>query len=100
MKELAVERGSLFIPVRLLISEEEHLKRVTEPKRRLLWKSIDPNEVYNQATLLRIKHPHLLEFDVSKLPAPESAKKILKHIEKLLFQPEKINRVLKDDPLY
>ncbi|HXH55389.1 MAG TPA: hypothetical protein VNK03_06600 [Gammaproteobacteria bacterium] len=79
VKAMALKRGSLFIPVKLLISEEENLKRIIEPSRRARWKSIDPHEVYQRKGLLNIEHPNLLELDVSLLPANKAAKEILEH---------------------
>lgn len=79
VESMALKRGSLFIPVKLLISEEEHLKRIIEPSRRDRWKSIDSKEVYNTEPLITIEHPNLLELDVSKLSAAQVAEKILKY---------------------
>lgn len=81
--QLCEKRGSLFVPIRLLISEEEHLKRVTNPSRRNRWKSIDPNDVYDNKPLLKIEHPHYFELDVSNLSAEKSSEKILEHVKKL-----------------
>ncbi|WP_316355145.1 hypothetical protein [Candidatus Trichorickettsia mobilis] len=81
---MALKRGSLFIPVKLLISEEEHLKRITEPSRRARWKSIDPLDVYQTEPLITIEHPHLFELDVSGFFAAQVAEKILKHIQSLI----------------
>lgn len=83
VKVVAETRGSAFIPVRLIISEEEHLKRVTQPERRKRWKSIDPADVYDQTPLLKIKHPNYLELDVSELEAEEAVCKIMDHIKKI-----------------
>ena len=82
-ESMALKRGSLFIPVKLLISEEEHLKRITEPSRRCRWKSIDPQDVYQTEPLIAIKHPHLFELDISQFSAAQVAQKILKNIQKL-----------------
>jgi len=83
VKDIAVKRGSIFIPVRLLISQEEHLKRITNPSRRERLKSIDPNEVYDKMPVLNIAHPNLLELNVSKTSPDEAAEKILEHISKI-----------------
>lgn len=83
VKKMAETRGSLFVPVRFLINQDEHLKRVTNPKRRERWKSIDPQDVYDEATLLSIIHPHLLVLDVSNLSAGKVAKEIIDHIKGL-----------------
>ena len=83
VESMASKRGSLFVPVKLLISEEENLRRITAPSRRIRWKSIDPQEVYQQEQLITIEHPHLFELDVSQFSAAQVAEKILKRIQKI-----------------
>lgn len=83
VKQMAAHRDSIFIPVKLSITDEEHLRRVTQPDRRLRWKSIDHREVYDQKPLLKIEDPHLLELDVSNLSPQVAAEKIFTHIRKL-----------------
>jgi hypothetical protein len=83
VKKMAETRGSLFVPVRLLINQDEHLKRVINPTRRQRWKSIDPQDVYDETPLLSIAHPNLLELDVSNLSAEKAAKSIATHIKNL-----------------
>lgn len=83
VKNIAAKRGSIFVPVRLLISKEEHLKRVTNVSRRERLKSIDPKEVYDETKLLNIDHANLLELDVSNLSQFQAAKKILEHLSQL-----------------
>ena len=84
VESMALKRCSLFIPVKMLISEEEHLRRVIQPSRLARWKSIDPQCVYQTESLITIKHPHLLELDVSELSAAQVAEKILKHKQRLI----------------
>lgn len=84
VKQMAATRGSVFVPVRLSLEKEEHLKRVTQPERRARWKSIDPQDVYDQTPLLQINDPNLLELDVTRLPAQEAAELILEHINKVI----------------
>lgn len=81
VKQIALGRGSLFIPVRLTITEEEHLKRVTQPERRKRWKSIDPKEVYNEMPLLQIHDPELLNLEVTNLSPEEAAEQIVEHVK-------------------
>ncbi len=83
VKYMAEARDSLFIPVRLSLNQQEHLKRGTQPERRIRWKSIDPQDVYIEAPLLSISHPHFLELEVSNLSAEDAADEIMNHIEKL-----------------
>lgn len=83
VETMALKRNSIFIPVKLLISEEEHLRRITVPSRRARWKSIDPQDVYQREQLIHIDHPHLLELDVSALSAAQAAENILEYAFKL-----------------
>lgn len=80
---MAEKRDSLFVPVRLLISEEEHLKRISHHSRRERWKSIDPNDVYDKNPLLKIEHPHYFELDVSDLTPMDASERILDHVKRL-----------------
>lgn len=83
VESMALKRGSLFIPVKLIIAQEEHLKRIIEPSRRDRLKSVDPQDVYQPEKLLAVQHSHLLELDVSNLSVFQVAEKILKHKEKI-----------------
>lgn len=81
VKAMAEKRGSLFIPVQIEITKEEHLKRLTREERRERWKSIDPQHVEANWQLISISHPNLLKLDVSKLTAESAAKEVIKHAE-------------------
>lgn len=83
VEKMANLRDSIFIPVRLTANEKEHLKRVTQHERRLRWKSIDPQDVYDQTPLLTIIHPNFLELDISNLNPVSAAEQIFIHIKKL-----------------
>lgn len=83
VEAMTLKRDSIFIPVKLLISEEENLRRIMEPSRRARWKSIDPQDVYQRQELLHVEHPHLLALDVSALSAAQAARAILEHAFKL-----------------
>ncbi len=80
---MAKLRNSVFIPVRLSITKEEHLKRIVQPERRARWKSIDPREADDHGPMLSITHPNLLELDITTLAPENVAEKISGHIEKL-----------------
>ncbi len=80
---MAETRGSLFVPVRLLINQDEHLQRIVNPNRRDRWKSIDPQDVYDETPLLSISHPNLLELNVSNLSVFEAVDRIMSHISEL-----------------
>ncbi len=72
------------MPIRLLIDQDEHLRLVVNPNRRDRWKSIDPQDVYDETPLLSIVHPHLLELNVSNLSPEDAAEEIMNHIKSLL----------------
>ena len=82
---MAEARGSIFAPVRLLIDQDEHLRRVVDPKRRDRWKSIDPQDVHDETPLLSISHPNLFSLNVSNLSPEDAAEAIMNHI-KILSQ--------------
>jgi hypothetical protein len=78
VEELAEERGGFFVPVKLLISEEENRKRIQNPDRRLRKKSINIIDT-SENKLMHISHPNLLELDVTNLAAEAAAERILAH---------------------
>ncbi|ALN41835.1 hypothetical protein ASQ44_03570 [Rickettsia rhipicephali] len=73
---MALQRDSLVVPVKLLISAEENNKRIQRPDRVLRYKSLN---IEGNAELINITHPHLLEIDVSDLTASALAEKIVEH---------------------
>jgi hypothetical protein len=85
VKQMAEARGSLFIPVQIQISKEEHLKRLTRPERRERWKSIDPNDAEDNGPLISISHPNLFLLNVSNLSPEDAAEAIMNYI-KILSQ--------------
>ncbi|MGX6960859.1 MAG: hypothetical protein ACIPMY_06655 [Rickettsia endosymbiont of Pentastiridius leporinus] len=76
VENMALQRGSLFVPVKLLISEEENKKRVANPERALRYKSL---KIEENIELINISHPNLLELDVSDPSAIAAVEKILQH---------------------
>lgn len=86
VESIAMKRGSIFIPVKLYISEEEHLKRIVEPSRRERWKSIDPKYVYATDPVISIQHPNLLELEITDLSPAQAAEFILEHVLALKSQ--------------
>lgn len=83
VKKMAKKRHSLFVPVQFLITKKEHLNRLTQPKRRERWKSIDPQDAEDNGSLLSIEHPNLLVLDISNLSAKKASMAIMKHIKGL-----------------
>ena len=79
VRHMALKRKSGFFPIKLLISYEENLKRITQISRRERWKSIDPKHADPANPLINITHPHLLELDVTSINPVEAAKVIHAH---------------------
>ena len=85
VQKMAETRESLFIPVQIQLSKEEHLKRLTRPERRERWKSIDPNDAEDNGPIISISHPNLFSLNVSNLSPEDAAEAIMNHI-KILSQ--------------
>ena len=81
IKKMAEERKSTFVPIKLLISEDEHLQRIQNISRRERYKSIDPNDVYDKKPLLTISDKNLFEIDVTHLSVTEASEKIFDHVK-------------------
>ena len=79
---MAIARNATFIPIRLLISKEQNVKRITQGNRKKQLKDISPETPHynaNNHTVLNPNHPNMLELDVSDLSASQAAKQILIH---------------------
>lgn len=83
VENLAKIRNSIFIPVKLSISKEQHLKRITQKSRLNKYKTIDSKHVYDSKELINIGHPNLLNLDINNLVASDAAMKIIKHVDKI-----------------
>jgi len=75
VKQMASKRGSLFVPVKLLISKEENIKRIQNPERLARYKSINIADAVSEASLINISNA--FELDVTELSAIEAADEIL-----------------------
>lgn len=82
VEQVAIKRNSIFVPIKLLISEKENIKRIKNKDRLLRYKSIDVKDVY--LDLMRISHDNLLELDVSDLSARTTSEKILLHVKNIV----------------
>ena len=84
LEELAASRGSLFVPVRLLCEVEELCRRVVDPARMQMIKSISAAGARRksaQETVLDSTDPHVLTVDVTEKTPTQAAEAILRHIE-------------------
>ena len=88
LEQLAATRGALFVPVRLLCDVEELCRRVVDPARVKMIKSISPELARTKSaeqTVLTPVHPHTLTIDVTHESSRACADKILAHIETLIL---------------
>lgn len=86
VRQLATDRRSQYVPVRLRCGTDEHLRRVVQPDRaeRMKWVDIDAVRKYSEsADLIEIDHPALLDLDVTTRSATESATAVLAHVNSL-----------------
>ena len=85
VKETALRRNSIFIPVLLKLSIEENIRRIKDPARKVRFKSTDSKDVYLEKMLVSINHPNLLNIDITNLSPIEVAHMIIHHINKLML---------------
>jgi hypothetical protein len=78
----AEKRGSIFVPVLLVISSQERSKRLGQPERARRFKITDPREAFKSPKMLKVTHENLLELNVSDLSAEQAAEKIMQHVER------------------
>jgi hypothetical protein len=84
--DAAGQCGAVFVPVRLLCSEEELALRISSPARRERLKSIDVETSRHRsrnATVLDIPHPNAFTLDVTFKSPMESAVAIRDHVASL-----------------
>ncbi len=83
VKQLSEDRGSLFVPVRLLCSADELSRRIVSQGRAERLKETDPEAArkrFARETVLKPDAPTALMLDVTALSAEEAAQAILRHI--------------------
>jgi len=89
LEQLAAMRGSLFVPVRLICDVEELCRRVVEPARTQMIKSISTADARRKCAseaVLNTNHPHTLTLDVTKKSPGESAESIMNHLAQISRQ--------------
>ena len=80
----AERRSALFIPIRLLCSEEELVRRVVSSERALKFKNMDPDAASRNAkggNVLAVNHANGMTLDVTAISPQEAARLILRHIQ-------------------
>ena len=83
MRTTAERRAAVFVPVRILCSEEELVRRVVTPERAKRLKSTSAARAIAERrarAVLDPRHPDQLTLDVSALSAAESAAAIERHV--------------------
>ncbi|MGE3319478.1 MAG: hypothetical protein AB7I18_09275, partial [Candidatus Berkiella sp.] len=77
------QRGSNFLPVRLICEVDELCKRVISEERKINHKMIDANSArqqFSKSKVLTPNHPNTLTLDVTNLSAKQAADVILKRL--------------------
>lgn len=77
VQEMAERRGSLFVPIRLRISQKENARRIQMPERALRFKSTRIDDIAYEKPLIQINHPNLIDIDVNHLTAELVAQQIM-----------------------
>jgi hypothetical protein len=80
---LAGARGSVFVPVLLSCETEELLRRVVSPDRRERMKLVDPamaRYLNDEVARFETAQPNTLRVDVTRIPADEAARLIVRHV--------------------
>lgn len=80
---LAEQRKSLFVPVKLTISNTERAKRIVKSDRAERFKITEVEEAYRPQDFIKFKHKNLLTLEVSNLSADAVAEKIMSHVHTL-----------------
>lgn len=86
MKRVADERGGIYVPVRLVISDvDEHIRRITADSRSARMKETDPAAPHKYASreVLKTGLATELTLDVTSLAPFDAARKILAHAQSL-----------------
>lgn len=84
VQKAAEKRGSLFIPVKLILSQGERKKRIKSPERRIRFKTTVFDDCNSTKTFLKIEHPNLLEINVTNFRPKQVKQVILKFIKSKL----------------
>lgn len=81
VKTLAEQRRSLFIPVRITVSQEVHAQRIATQTRAERFKTTNVEHIKKHDQLINIQHENLLHIDTTTLSAEQAALSIQSFIE-------------------
>jgi hypothetical protein len=86
LEQLAAERQSRFVPIRLICGVEELCRRVADPARAAMLKEISPELARKKSaedSVLNVPHPNLRTLDVTKRSASGSVDAILDEVNSI-----------------
>jgi len=83
VQDCAKMRESLFVSVKLVISPEEHRKRIVNIGRKERFKSTNIAEIESGKELIDIDHRNALTLDITHLTAEQAAREILDFVQNL-----------------
>ncbi|MGI4775402.1 MAG: hypothetical protein ACRYE9_00470 [Janthinobacterium lividum] len=85
--QFAQKKKAIFVPVRLLISEEERIVRMNSVKRATKFKMTEDLRIIEgkKLDILFIDHDNLLEINVTNLSAKNAAKQISNFVARILL---------------
>ena len=84
VEKMAKMRHAKFVPIRLLCGQDENIKRVQSPERKLKIKNVSPErliEIRENGDVFKSDHPYQLNLDVTNVSAEKAASIILEHVK-------------------
>ena len=88
IEELAADRQSRFVPIRLICGVEELCRRVVDPERVAMLKEISPElarKKMAEDSVLNVPHPNQRTLDVTKRSASGSVDAILDEVSSIVL---------------
>ncbi|HKE56275.1 MAG TPA: hypothetical protein VKB46_06230 [Pyrinomonadaceae bacterium] len=86
LAQLAADRNSLFVPIRMICDVDELCRRVTDPGRVKMLKAISAEAARRKGTeemVLNPTHPNLRTLNVTNMSVKETVESILREIDLL-----------------
>lgn len=87
IKNIADERQSIFVPVRLICDEDELVRRIQNPARQKLYKDVNPeraSKLFHDSEVFESLDENQITINNTKISPIEVSKIILDHINKLM----------------
>lgn len=82
--ETAKASGRIFVPIRLLCSEEELIRRIQDPAREGHFKTTNPkraSKIFNDYQLYTTGHKNEITIEVTNMQPDAVAQKIIDHLD-------------------